>query len=267
MKVDTTYNKGVSQVNEDAFLVADPVFGVFDGVSGLEPYKNEQGQTGASIASSLARDVFSGSAKSLMETAVEANDAIGNAMRKNGIDAARKTAQWATTASVVKIHDGTFDWLKIGDSFIMTILLDGSFQLIGNNYDYDLEIMILWQELAQKQTENIRDVLNDHMLKARSGVENFGDLNGEKGIEKFLEQGTATLDDVAHIILFTDGLRIPKKDPRQPDDFKMFVDLFLEGGLQKVRDFVRNQEISDPKCWAYPRFKQHDDITAVALSF
>lgn len=268
MKIETIYETGGGQINEDALLVAKPVFGVFDGASGLEPYQNEQRQTGAGIASAIARDVFSVGTKSLAQLARDANNAIGNAMRKKGIDVSRKTALSATTAAVVRIHRDNFDWLQIGDSLILTISHDGSFRLLANDYEHDLETMILWQKLASQQTENIRSTLNDQIFKVRNEMNvHYGALDGEQEMDKFLEHGAATLDDVAHVILFTDGLFIPKEDPRQPDDFKTFVELFLDGGLKKVQNYVREQEDSDPKCWRYPRFKQHDDIAAVALSF
>lgn len=268
MKTDTLYDKGVGQVNEDALLMSDSVFGVFDGASSLEPYQNGEGKTGAAIASSIARDVFSAGAKSLVELAREANDAIGNEMRKKGIDTSRKTALWATTGAVIKLNDGNFDWLQIGDSLILTIYNDRSFRLLIDDYDHDLETMIMWQELANRKAENIRSMLNEQLLKARSGMNvNYGALDGEKEMEGFLKHGNVALDGIAHIVLFTDGLFIPKENPRQPDDFKTFVDLFLEGGLKQVQSYVREQETYDPKCWKYSRFKQHDDIAAVALSF
>jgi hypothetical protein len=271
MKTDTLYDKGVGQINEDALLLTDSVFGVFDGTSSLEPYQNEEGKTGAAIVSSIARDIFScilGDTKSLVEFAREANDAIGNAMRKKGIDTSRKTALWATTGAVVKLNDDTFDWLQIGDSLILTISHDRSFRLLIDDYDHDLETMIMWQELVSRQTENIRSVLNEQLLSLRNKMNvDYGTLDGEKEMEGFLKHGVVALDEVAHIIIFTDGLFIPKEDPRQPDDFKTFVDLFLDGGLKQVHSYVRKQETSDPKCWRYPRFKQHDDIAAIALSF
>ena len=268
MKIDTIYDKGVSQVNEDALLITEQVFGVFDGASGLEPYKNEQGQTGAAIASSIAREVFFSGTKSLVELAHDANDAIGNAMSEKKIDTSRKTALWATTGAVIKLNDGNFDWLQIGDSLILTIFHDRSFRLLIDDYDHDLGSMIMWQELANRKTENIRSMLNEQLLKVRNGMNgNYGTLDGEKEMEKFLKHGNVALNGIAHVVLFTDGLFIPKENPRQPDDFKTFVDLFLEGGLKRVQNYVREQESSDPKCWKYPRFKQHDDIAAVALSF
>lgn len=268
MKVETLYDKGVKRVNEDALLLTDSIFGVFDGASGLEPYQNKEGKTGAAIASSIARDVFSMDTKSLVELAHEANDAIGNAMRKKGVDTSRKTALWATTAAVIKINSDNFDWLQIADSLILTISHNRSFRLLTDYYNHDLKTLIMWQELASRQTENIRNTLNGQLLKVRNRMNvDYGTLDGEKEMERFLKHGIVALDEVAHIIIFTDGLFIPKENPRQPDDFETFVDLFLDGGLKQVHSYVRQQEASDPKCWKYPRFKQYDDIAAIALSF
>lgn len=268
MKIDTIYDKGVGLINEDALLVADPIFGVFDGASGMEPYKNEEGKTGAAIASSIAREIFSVGAKSLVGLARDANIAIWKAMSEKGIDVSRKTALWATAGAVAKINKNTFDWLQIGDSLILTIMRDGSTHLLVEDYDHDLETMIMWQELASHRAENIGSILKGQFFKVRNSMNvNYGAIDGEASMENFLKHGTATLDGVAHIILFTDGLFLPKEDPRQPDNFEIFVDLFLEGGLKRVQNFVREQEASDPKCWKYPRFKIYDDIAAVALSF
>ncbi|HII16026.1 MAG TPA: hypothetical protein HA362_06970 [Nanoarchaeota archaeon] len=60
---------------------------------------------------------------------------------------------------------------------------------------------------------------------------------------------------------------MPKENPEAPDDFGKFVDIFLDKGLQGVKDYVRSLEASDPKCWKYTRSKQYDDIAAIAVSF
>ena len=69
------------------------------------------------------------------------------------------------------------------------------------------------------------------------------------------------------MLVFTDGLIIPKEDPHAVDDFSTTVKLFQEGGLQKVRDYIRQVENTDPNCWKYPRYKKSDDIAALAISF
>ena len=43
--------------------------------------------------------------------------------------------------------------------------------------------------------------------------------------------------------------------------------LYLDGGLSAVFRQVRQLQSDDPECRRYPRFKCHDDIAAVALTF
>lgn len=267
MKVETIYDKGVGKVNEDSLLTANPIFGVFDGASGLEPYMDDQGRTGALIASSLAKEVFASSDVNLLDSVVQANQAIRQAMLDANVDVSRKTALWATTGAVVKLNEDSFDWVQIGDSVVLTILKDGSFELPGGYLDHDLETMKMWHELALKNTENIRGILNDQILKVRNQANiKYSVLNGEPEVKDLLKHGTTSLKDVAHILLFTDGLFIPTSDP-QNSDFKGLVELFIAKGLKAVQDYVRQKEEEDPNCLKYPRFKKHDDVAAIALSF
>jgi hypothetical protein len=60
---------------------------------------------------------------------------------------------------------------------------------------------------------------------------------------------------------------IPNERPGQPEDFNKIVELFEQGGLKNVKSYVRNLENSDPNCNKYLRFKQHDDLTATAITF
>jgi hypothetical protein len=62
-------------------------------------------------------------------------------------------------------------------------------------------------------------------------------------------------------------LFVPKKDPGNRDDFDLFSRLFQKGGLPHLKDVVRDIESSDVGCREYPRFKPHDDIAAISLSF
>lgn len=270
MHIDTLYDQGVGIINEDTLLVADPLFGVFDGASGLIPYQDAHGTTGAALASRTAREVFAHPEDNdtLVDLTERANRAIAEAMREKGIDLSNKTARWATSAAVVKITQTNFEWVQITDSLILTIGIDGTFRVLVDNYDHDRESMRMWRTLADAHTENIRELLKDQLLKVRAGMNiNYGVLDGEPEMTHFLHHGTVPLAGLAHIVLFTDGLILPKENPDAPDDFATFVDLFLAGGLPRVHEYVRTQEASDPKTWKFPRYKIHDDIAAIALSF
>ncbi len=270
MHIQTIHQPGSARrVNEDSILVKSPIFGVFDGASGLVSYVNDHGQTGALIASALASSTFSAAGSYPLTTvAIKANHRIKTAMNLVEVDTTDKTALWATSAAVVRLEEHTFDWFQIGDSLILVILKDASFRLLVTDYDHDLETMKLWRRFADQQIENIREIIEPFDLDVtRKRNIDYGVLDGEVAAEKFFNHGTESLYCVAHILIFTDGLFLPKKNPEEPDDWKTFVDLFLQGGLEKIQKYVREKEMDDPRCWKYPRFKQHDDMGAIALSF
>ena len=79
-------DKGVGRINEDVLLIAEPVFGVFDGATSLNEYVTSDGKTGGFLAASIARDVFSREYESLMDAAHEANTTLREAMVAAGVD-------------------------------------------------------------------------------------------------------------------------------------------------------------------------------------
>ena len=128
--------------------------------------------------------------------------------------------------------------------------------------------MTIWKQLATQKKEKIRELIAEPLAKLRAKTnEAYGVLNGEEFAENFIKTGEEKLENVRHILLFTDGLMIPKADPTGKDDWKLFADLFMQGGLENMKNFVRNLQKDDPKCWKYPRYKQHDDISAISLTF
>ncbi|MBP6869066.1 MAG: protein phosphatase 2C domain-containing protein [Candidatus Pacebacteria bacterium] len=268
MRIETVHDKGVGIVNEDFLLVSNPTFGVFDGATGLVPYMSPEGKTGALLASTLVGETFTNAEKSLEELAVDASAALQLAMEDASVDTTKKTSRWSTSGAAVRITGSQLEWLQVGDCLILVINKDGSHRVLVENYNHDLETLLMWQELTSKGVENVRAELMPQLLKVRDNTNvTYGAFNGERAVEKFTHTGTISLDEVSEILLFTDGLFIPKENPEASDDFGTFVSLYKEGGLEKVRAVVREMEEGDPKCAKYPRFKQFDDIGAIALSF
>lgn len=268
MKIETIHEKGSGTVNEDNIFSKENMFGVFDGVSSLVKFVYEDGKTGGLVASSIAKEVFEKEDGGLTELAKKANALIKKEMLRRNVDISDKKNLWSTTVAVVKINKDNFEWVQLADSLIVVVYEDASFKLLVTDYDLDKKTMLMWKELADKKTENIRQVLNDQIIKVRETMNvAYGVLSGEDEMVNFLKSGTESLENVRSIIIFTDGLFIPKEDPKGEDNFSLFVKLFNEGGLEKIRNYVRGLEDSDPKCWKYIRFKQHDDIGAVAVTF
>ncbi|QQG37524.1 MAG: protein phosphatase 2C domain-containing protein [Candidatus Kaiserbacteria bacterium] len=271
MHIEQLFDKGVGKINEDAMTIGATRFGVFDGVSSRAGYVDEHGKSGGYLAANIAKEVFETFKGSLTQTAMEANKRIESVMEDKGIDITKKENRWGTTMAVVDVNhsEKEFEWAQVADSLVIVIYTDGTFkQLIQDDYDHDRGIMSLWKELADTKTEDIRGKLDGNIRQLRQDVNvTFGVINGQADVSKFIRTGKESLENVAHILIFTDGLLIPKEDPQANDDFSVTVNLFLEGGLPKVRDHIRATEDTDPNCWKYPRYKKSDDIAAIAVSF
>ncbi len=78
---------------------------------------------------------------------------------------------------------------------------------------------------------------------------------------------TILLDEVETILLLTDGMFIPKANPDAEENWNDYAAHYHESGLDGLFRFVRETEASDPSLTVYPRFKLHDDSSAVAIDF
>ena len=267
MNVDFLTEQGSWSVNEDRILMADPVFGVFDGATSLNKYVDESGKTGGLLASTIAKETFEKNDGSLLALATEANENILHAMQQKGIDTGDKRNLWATSAAVIRIVEKKVEWLTVSDSTIMVFDTDRGHRLVGDFHDHDVHTLKLWKEHAARGVEKISEKLMDVMIENRKRLNvDFGALDGEPGFVHFVQRGSFSLENITHVVLSTDGLFVPTEDP-EDKGWDQFAALYLEGGLKRIRDFVRKREQSDPKCWTYPRFKCHDDIGAIALRF
>lgn len=265
MKIDLVIDEGMN--NEDLHLIGRNIYGVFDGFNSLDKYVDKYGKTGGQIAAMIARDEFHKNDRSLKDLAREANRKIRERMVEYNVDTSKKGSLWGTIFAVGRIIDKSFEWMQIGDSLILVVYKDNSFKLLVNDYNHDKELLETWKELAERKKENIRELIKGPHLELRNKMnETYGCLTGEQKAISFLKSGRENLENVKAILFFTDGLFIPKEDPTEDDDWAKFVELYLRGGLKSIRDFVRNLEKKDPKCWKYPRFKQYDDIAAISIS-
>lgn len=268
MKVNYVCEKGSGKLNEDNYIIRNNLFGVFDGMTSLEKYIDQEGKTGGYLASSIANEVFEKDDKRLKELALEANKSIREEMRQRDIDQQKKVNLWSTEAAVIRIQDNYMHWAQVGDCLISLIYKDNSYKLLLEDDERDKENLIMWKELKEKGVKNAWDQMTPYIKKVRERMNiDYGAMDGEKEMVNFLYESSEDLTDVKHVLLFTDGIFLPKKDPAEADDFRDFVNLYLEGGLQKVKDYVRAMEKEDPDCSKYPRFKKHDDIAAVSITF
>ena len=227
MRVQSVYVQGVKDVNEDELLVGETVFGVFDGATGLVPYRNENGETGGQVAARIAKKVFESSIVSepLEGLAIKANREIAHAMNTRGIDTSNALSRWSTTAAVVRVKQDELEFAGISDSCILGILPGGGYQLLVPYHNQDAHLLQVWKSLTDEEK---RECL---MSLRREANVTYGVLNGDGRAENFLRAGTCkTVFD--SVLIFTDGLIIPKRDAFGDEDWKTFVELYRAGNMQ-----------------------------------
>ncbi|MGE4424321.1 MAG: protein phosphatase 2C domain-containing protein [Pseudodesulfovibrio sp.] len=267
MRIDTVFEQGTGLLNEDFLVVDKNLFGVFDGATSLSPARFGHGLTGGYLASTIAGSAFRGSDRPLKELADKANRAIMEAMLKHGVDMDDRANLWSTSAAVVRVAEDRFEWVQIGDCLVMTLLEDGSHRVHCAEFNHDLETLTIWREASCESEGTVLDVMHEQIVKVRRGMNvTYGVFNGEPAAMDFLNIGSLPLDGVTDILLFTDGLFIPKRDPGEREDFDLFAELFRAGGLKGVRDHIRSTEAGDAACTRYPRFKVHDDVAAISIA-
>ncbi|MFV0347458.1 MAG: protein phosphatase 2C domain-containing protein [Halodesulfovibrio sp.] len=271
--METVHEKGSGTFNEDTLLSQHPLFAVFDGASSLSGQLHA-GHSGAWWAANLAHATFetcSHAGLSLRETALLANTAIGTRMERMGVDAENPLNRWSASMAAFRINKGSEDsgdsleYVQTGDSLIMCIT-DDSFFLPAPYVHHDRETLCQWKALNEAGETNVRQSLHVQICSVRANMNRtYGVLNGEEQAADFLQYGHVPLEGVRQIVAFTDGLHLPTAHPEQQTDFSAAARILRTRGLRTLHEQIRALECTDADCRLYPRFKQHDDIAAVAV--
>lgn len=265
-QVEWLLEKGSGALNEDVLLQADGLFGVFDGATSLDKRKFKGDLTGGLLAARIAAQTFQEGCGSLALLADKANRRIRNSLLAENVVLSERHRLWSTSLAVVRLAEDRFEYCQTGDALILLLFDDGGYRLITPEIDIDRQTLHLWKESRATQTTTIHELLADQIHRVRLQMNViYGVLNGEPEAMNFLRHGYQELAGVSDILLFTDGLFLPREDPLEGDNWQYLADLYRSGGIQAVRNHVRRLQEEDPACRKYPRFKQHDDIAAVAI--
>lgn len=264
--VETLHEQGSGEYNEDILLLTENLFGVFDGATSLEKFYDINGNPGGRCAAMLAAQTFQDMDGSLAQIAESANGVIRKAQQLNNIPLNERHRLWSTSMAVVRLKDSSFEYCHTGDSMILLLYTDGRHALLTPELDIDSETLQLWKD-SPKLQQGIHSCLAAQILKVRLQMNvSYGVLNGEPESMQFLRHGRHSLAGISDILLFTDGLLLPRENPQETGDWENFAALYRCGGLARVRDHVRSLQREDAICRSYPRFKMHDDIAAIAVT-
>ncbi len=264
--VETLLEKGSGVLNEDVLLETGYLFGVFDGATSLEKRRFAGDLTGGLLAARIAAFTFQKGRGGLKHLADLANRRIRDSFLTENVSMAERHLLWLTSLAVIHLDENRFEYCQTGDAVILLILGDGGYRLVTPETDIDRETLHHWQKVSAMQTGTIQNLLADriHQVRLQMNV-SYGVLNGEPEALSFVQHGYHDLAGVSDILLFTDGLFLPKENPLDGDDWQCLVNIYRTAGLGAVRNHVRRLQNEDPRCRKYPRFKQHDDIAAVTI--
>lgn len=266
MEIDSIHEKGTGRMNEDALLLGSNFFGVFDGATSLNGFVTEKGETGGYLASQTALEIFQKGGLSLKEKATVANQAIADKMVSHQVDTDLKHNRWSTSVAAVQLHGDQLEWVQTGDSDIILVYEDNSFQVMVESPNQDYETLNSWRDICLHEKGTIYEVLEDQLKQVRNQMNiSYGVLNGEKEAVNFIQTGHHSIRGVKEVLLFTDGLKIPSRDVSYQTNYSEWVEILLSKGLKGLKNEIRRLEKTDPDCRCFPRFKQHDDIAAISI--
>ncbi len=269
-KVTHVNEIGVRAINEDCVLVDETrqVFGVFDGASSLVKYVSPDGKTGGYLAAAAASNAFARNPLDLKKAMLDANTQIETLHAQASIDTSNNVNRFGTMAAVVKIRDEDAELLQIGDCIVIVINTSGDAHVPLGYVDHDIIAMRKWKEFADQGVTNILERVYDDVLRQRklANVE-YGMVNGDPRLQDHIKTTTISLKDVATILILSDGMFLPKASPDADENWNEYAEYYNKSGLVGLLKTVRDIEDSDPTLTKYPRFKLHDDASAVAIDF
>ncbi len=212
-------------VCEDAFLAKEAIrlFGVFDGVTPLVPFYNEEGKNGAYIASRTFRDFFDkvDPALPLKDAIATANRRLREAMLKHGIDMDDKTSLWATCAAVVRIEpDGAMSFAQVGDCMILVERTNGTIDVLTRDTVEGVSQRAVRKrerdraDGASLPEETYYDAVEHRRMYNRTMAntpDGYSVANGTPDVNHYIDTGRIPLDSVRSILLITDGMFLPQR--------------------------------------------------------
>ncbi|MBP3964789.1 protein phosphatase 2C domain-containing protein [Paenibacillus lignilyticus] len=280
MELTSVSVKGVSPWNEDAIIRNEDLrlLGVIDGATSLVPYKGPGGESGGYLAAQLVARTCNeataaeGNSDLLMSLLSRANTALRAAMVDAGISPEKKEAVWNACAALVRVQPKWIDFAQLGDCMLAVYYTDGTIRIVTNDQlaHVDDRTKAVWaQGVAEGLTT--REALWEYskpVIIAGREVANtlggYGVINGDPTFGDYAEFGRISRTNVKSLLLFTDGLYIPKP-PGEPDKDSAveIASLVREMGLPRYIEWLTELEESDPDCTRFPRVKKSDDKTAL----
>ena len=198
----------------------------------------------------------------------------------------------ACVLTVAKINyaDNLLTYAHVGDTALFVFYKDGHVQKITSDQmiSHDGRALRFAQNVQmEKQAPHLYDVVHlpevieqnmknaiYHNYVDEQGAVNpslgVGVIDGLPELASYVEVGELKLENVEGILLCSDGMLLAPLDESQTEEQKRYQtmkDSIIKHGLQTHIEQLRQVEVQDAYCDLYPRFKIHDDVSAIYLRF
>lgn len=280
MRVEQLTVQGSNAWNEDALIASDRLrlYGVLDGATSLtEP---DGSATGGYLASQAAKQAFESlgpapDSFTLREAVLEANARIRARMAEAGVDVNDKQSLWAAACAVVRVGEHQIEYAQVGDCMIVAVYEDGSVRTVTHDQVeyFDERTKSLWEQYRQEgfSPREVREKVYRAIASNRQKTntpDGYAILNGDPALERYVEHGAFNRIRLRSVIVFTDGLFLPRQAGEPAPPMREMVRLIEEKGLAGYADWLINGENEAAERGGKDaRLKTSDDKTAIRIRF
>lgn len=296
MEVESLYDQGTSEYKEDGYFLADPFYGVLDGVS--MPYSPKyppimfDGKSGGEMVARTTEKMFTKMPRSFsVKKAISTvNKVIGEIQKTRGISLARSDLLAGVAFTIIKVNDAEIEVAQAGDCFALWVTNDNEIGITRNqthNHDTEMnaEIELIMREVAIEKAICLKRATESELIAIRGETWNrfcktsrqarlqdvnnpksrrcFGLLNGQPHLLNTMWHCKLPRNDIQTLLLFSDGM-VPwsiMKSVRNEEIAAMVVKTYQKSGLKGLLAATRTQE-EKVKTTSYISFAE---ATAVAI--
>ncbi|MBS4217360.1 hypothetical protein KHA96_03420 [Bacillus sp. FJAT-49711] len=271
MKIQRITVKGERDCNEDRIIEFSEkgIFGVIDGVSGVNSYVDKKGLTSGAVAAETILEYLAGSDNNadLYNATLGANDALRDKMLKLGIDINQVEELWGAAHALIRIGEHFIEWVQSGDCMLYAIYTNGAIRAV--TYDsvaeHDQKVIDVWKKMNFVRIDgnlpyDVRSMIrNNRRLANKDG--GYSVINGDPALANHLESGILSRSGVACLLLITDGIYGFGDYENEMSFVRALLDDTLVSYTEKLCEFER----LDSECRKVPRLKQSDDKSGLLI--
>ncbi|MEE4164517.1 MAG: protein phosphatase 2C domain-containing protein, partial [Desulfocapsaceae bacterium] len=245
---ETVLEQGSGDDIEDVLSVANDLYIVCDGATSISRVPSHPAVSGGRQAAELTAAAFSGNNGSLQYMVRQANNEIFQAMAESAVVMEDRESLWSTSFAALRFSCDYIEWAQSGDCLIVLVFEDGSHELITEPPGQDIVTLQKWKEIGRNEKKTIYQVLAEEIGEVRRRMNrDYGVLNGEAESLDFVRYGVEDVSAVTDILLFSDGLSLPRELPEEAVDISRMVELYRHQGLDGIKRQVRRMEQQDPR--------------------